>query len=180
MEGFKGVNLKNIPRMKSNEPRSNFYFIAGLLIILALISLWVAVRQKNTAEAPADLPAATNIVVPNITRAPPKETADGFPENLALNSKTEITQSYSATYPDSPAKQATVEFISSKSREANHDFYLKWAQDNGWDVVNSSKGDLISFLYFKKAFEQINITIRASAKSAKSSDIVISYVDLNQ
>jgi len=158
--------------------------IAGVLIFVIVIFYFVdpAVflqRKKAASEEPQS--PAKNIVVPNITQAPPKEVAGGFPKNLTLNSKTAITGSYSATYPNSPAKQATVEFISSKSPEANFDFYTKWAKDNGWDVVNSSNnGDSISFLYFKKASEQINITIRSSVKIAAGSDIVISYVNLNK
>lgn len=181
MADFRGMNLKNMPKIKSHGSQFSSLFVLGLIVALALISFGISIwsmRQKPIVEK---LPnPQNNIVAPKITRALPAEIAEGFPKNLALNSKIEITESYSATYPNSSAKQATVEFISSKTPNANKNFYIQWAKDNGWDIVNSSEGDSISFLYFKKGFEQINITIRASVKDAKSSDIIISYVNLNK
>lgn len=175
------MNLKNMPKLKPNRQQFSSLFTLGLIVALALISFIISIwsmRQKPIVEK---LPIQQNhIVVPNITRALPAEIAEGFPKSLPLNSKTEIAESYSATYPNSPAKQATVEFVSSKNQKTNVDYYTKWAKDNGWNIVNSSSSHSISFLYFKKAQEQISITIRASAKDAKSSDIIISYVNLNK
>ncbi len=159
--------------------KSYVYFAISILVLLIIVLLIKnSINGRNSVDNPQNPP--DNIVVPNIVRAEPKKVADGFPQELTLNSRTEIIGSYSASYPNSSAKQTTVEFISSKNPEVNYNFYIKWAEDNGWQIVNSSKSDLIFSLYFKKTSEAINITIRSSVKTGKSSEIIISYVNLNK
>lgn len=155
------------------------YFVIGAvaLISLALIINGSIGGKNDTSNSPN---LVESIVVPNIVRADPKKVAEGFPETLILNSKIDIIGSYLATYPNSSAKQTTVEFISSKNPDTNYDFYIKWATDNKWGVINSSKSDLIISLYFKKSSEAINITIRPYIKVRNGSNIVISYVNLNR
>ena len=171
--------MNNLSRYYTRIVRGNslsWFFLLAVVIILIFAYIFFIGSTLEKPQSKLD-----NIVTPNITEAPPQEIAEGFPKDLPLNSKISITQSYEATYPNSSAEHATVEFISSKSAEVNYNFYLKWAKNNGWDVINSSdNGGFVSFLYFRKVSEQINITIRASAKTATSSDITISYVDLNK
>lgn len=181
--GTQGKDTSNIKRKlnKEDTPQWRIYglSIIGIFVLVSIILLTKGnIGEKNNTDNPQS--PSNNIVTPKIIRAYPEKVAEGFPKNLALNSKTEITGSYSATYPNSSVEQATVEFISSKSSEANLDFYTKWAEDNGWDIVNSSKSDLISSLYLKKVSEQINIIIRSSVKIAAGSDIVISYVNTDK
>lgn len=166
---------------KQDAPQWRIYgfFVIG---ILALISIVLLIQndiwEKNKADNTQDQP--DNIVTPQINRADPEKITEGFPKGLVLNSKIEIVGSYSATYPNSSAQQATVEFVSSKSSGANFTFYTKWAKDNGWNIVNLSEDDLISTLYFKKVAEKINITIQPSATIAGGSKLIVSYVNSNQ
>ncbi|MDO8569535.1 MAG: hypothetical protein Q7R89_02030 [bacterium] len=170
---IEGLKDRDTQRWKSYA-----YLVIGIFILVIIILLiQSSINRKNTQNVETQ---ANNIVVPIIVRANPKEVVEEFPETLVLNSKVEIIGSYSATYPDSSAKQTTVEFISSKNPEVNFDFYTKWAEDNEWQIINSSQSDLISSLYLKKAIEAINITIRSSAKTTGKSEIVINHVDLNQ
>ena len=155
-----------------------YLIVSIFVLIVATLLIKNSFDKRNSASNSQNI--VTNIVVPTIVRANPKEVVKGFPETLILNSKTEIVGSYSATYPGSSAAQFTVEFISSKNPEVNYNFYTKWATDNGWQIINSSQDDFISSLYLKKTVEAINITIRPSVKTTEGSSIVISYVDLNR
>lgn len=158
--------------------RYSYLTIGIFVLIVAGLLIKNSFNKKNSTNNSQN--TTTNIVIPDIVRAEPKKVADGFPKELALNSKIEIIGSYSASYPNSSAKQTTVEFISSQNPEDNFNFYTKWAENGGWQVINSSKSDLISSLYFKKTLEAINITIRPTTKNTARSNVVISHIDLNQ
>lgn len=160
---------------KQDAPQWRIYgfFVIGILALISIVLLIQNdIGKKNKADNTPDQP--DNLIVPNIVRAEPNEVAEGFPKELVLNSKIEITESYSATYPNSPAKQVTVEFTSSKSADKNFDFYKNWAETNGWQIINADRTKPpVYSLYLKKPGEQVNITINKGT-------ITISYVELNK
>lgn len=170
--------IEDFGNRDNNQWKKYGYLIFGICVLIIAVLLVTNGFKKSGIDNSQSI--VTNIVIPDIVRANPKEVVKGFPEKLVLNSKTEIVGSYSATYPGSSAAQFTVEFVSSKNPKVNYDFYTKWATDNGWQIINSSQSDLISSLYLKKAAEAINITIRSSVKITGGSSIVISYVNLNK
>lgn len=173
------IMIEDFGNRDAEQWKKYSYLIVGIFVlIIAGLLIKNIFGKKNVASDSQN--TATNIVIPDIVRADPKKVADGFPKELALNSKIEIIGSYSASYPNSSAKQTTVEFISSQNPEDNFNFYTKWAEDGGWQVINSSKSDLISSLYLKKTLEAINITIRPTTKNTARSNVVISHIDLNQ
>jgi len=135
--------------------------VIGALLIIGIV--WLINSdfgyKNNTGNFQSP---SSNIVTPTIIQSSPGEVVEGFPKELTLNSKTEITQSYSATYPNSSVKQETVIFTSSKDIKTNYNFYLDWSKQNNWSVINSSEEDKVSSLYLRKGLEDINITITAA------------------
>lgn len=157
--------------MPSNDDKKTILMVTvslAILTVFALIFIWsgkIPYFQKSETSGPAELP----IITPIITQALEGQTAEGLPQDFPLNGKTKITESYSATYPNSTAKQATVVFDSSKTPKQNYDFYSKWAKDNQWNTINQSDEEALKSLYLKKGIEDVNITITKES-------ITISYV----
>lgn len=157
--------------MPSDDDKKNILMVAvslAILAILALVFIWSKkIPYSKKSETPK--PAEVSVVTPQITQAPSGKTAEGLSANFPLNGKTKITESYSAAYPNSTAKQATVVFESSKTQKVNFDFYAKWAKTNIWQIISQSEGSALSFLYLRKGNEDINITITGKS-------VTISYV----
>ena len=122
-------------------------------------------RHKKSPEKSGQL---------EVTKAPAGDLISSFPKEIPINSNTEIKESYSADYHSTAIEgQSTVAFTSSKSAETNFDFYLKWAMDGGWTIINSQRKPPVYSIYLKKTGETINITIH-------NSSVTISYVKLKQ
>jgi hypothetical protein len=86
----------------------------------------------------------------------------GLPESLELNGMTEIKQSY-AVQNESQSVARTVLFSSSQSPDVNYDFYLEWAEKNGWELTQYSGKDLeVLNLDFIKGREELSIGINSN------------------
>ena len=140
--------LKNMKNKTSDKIK-----IIVLLIVLIIISsvfyLYYQTFKKDK----------TIISTPQITQAPLNELSQNFPQNIPLNSKEKIEQSYDANYPNATAKQSTIVFLSAQTPEQNFNFYKKWGQDNGYEIVNQTDGENLKSLYLRKNNEDINIAI---------------------
>ncbi len=145
-----------------NQKKIFFIALAAAVIVLAVWIILSLPAGKNGQKE-------ENIVTPQITQTLEGALPEGFPTDIPLNGKTAITQSYSATYPNSTAKQATISFTSSKSSKDNFAFYKKWASDNEWQIINQTDQDAIKSLYLKKDNSDINLVITPDS-------INISYV----
>lgn len=139
------------------------FIVIGIVVLVGIILLFISnIWQRPKPEVPLNKIVPVNIVIPKVTQSLLGEITAGFPKDIPLNGKTSVTKSYSATYPNTPAKQSSVEFISSKSPKENFDFYTKWAGYNSWKIINSSTTPVFS-LYFRKLNEDINITIKGNS-----------------
>ena len=146
------------------NPKNRPAFILALLAILLIAwSVWQSEVKREES----------NIIIPKVTKTPSAELGKTTPQNIPLNGKASVVESYSAEYPNSTAKQSTVVFMSLKTPGENFDFYLNWAEENDWQVINSSRDSAVYSMYFKKPSEQMNITINESA-------VTITYVNLNK
>ena len=86
----------------------------------------------------------------------------GFPSDLSLNAKIGKSNAYTVKYPESLLEQGTVKFNTSVTEEENFKFYLEWARENNWTIVNSDEIKPVYSLYLKKSSEEINVTINGS------------------
>lgn len=165
MEAFRGMNLKNMQKIKPNEPRlwSRAFFVPSLVIVLALISFGIAIWQKRVSEKHLDLPGTTSIIVPKIIKAQPKELPENFPDFIPIKGKNEIDRAYDASYPNSSLKQGTTILNSQKSQKENYDFYRQWAADNQWEIINYLDSGPVWSLYLRKDNEDINLTFSAGS-----------------
>ncbi|MDO8523032.1 MAG: hypothetical protein Q7S12_01955 [bacterium] len=166
MRPFSKETFMNIKRKlkKENAPEWKNYAPIVLGIVLAVISIVWMIAQNNIPTS--------KYVQPKITFSAEGEAVK-FPEDIPLNSKTKVVQSYSATYPGFSALQVTTVFASSVSVQESYDFYKNWALANGWQVINSYAGGSIFSLYLRKGTEDINITINKDSETSVS----ISYVN---
>ena len=136
------------------------------LCILAVLSVtWFFGDKRNVRDS--------EIIRPIVTETPRDQVGKVTPQNIPLNGAADITQSYNAEYPDSAAKQSTIVFTSLKTPDENFYFYLKWAKENDWQIVNSSRDSAVYSLSLKKPSERMVITINKGT-------ITISYVNLNK
>lgn len=166
MEGFKGINLKNIPARinpKGSRLWSRAFFVPSLIIVLALISFGIALWQKRVSEKHSDLPVATAVIVPKIIKAQPKELPENFPDFIPIKDNNEIDRAYDASYPNSPLQQGTLILKSQKSQKENYDFYRQWSADNQWEIINYLDSGPVWSLYLRKANEDINLTFSAGS-----------------
>lgn len=151
-------------------------FIAVIVLALALglyflllTSTWPkAVNRAGKTVEPKPAAAA-----PQITEAAAGQLPQGLPPTLPLYGQGKIIKSYDASYADS-AKQAAVVFQSDKSMKASYDYYVKWAKDNGWQIINQADGETLKFVYLRKNGQDINLTITKGPDQAKVK-ISVSY-----
>ncbi len=133
--------------------------VAGVVIFATAVAIfvnqsdffWKGANLRNPQQR-----QGKNIVIPAIERSASGKIADDFPSDIPLNDKTKIIESFKATYPNSRVLQSSVTFSSKKSEDANFLYYLKWAKDNSWEIVNLS--DKPAFLYLRKGSEELNIS----------------------
>ena len=173
-ETFMNIKQKIVPPKDQDFPTDEQNFIldpknrpAFILALLAILLIAWSVWQSEVKRE------ESNIIIPKVTKTPSAELGKTTPQNIPLNGKASVVESYSAEYPNSTAKQSTVVFMSLKTPGENFDFYLNWAEENDWQVINSSRDSAVYSMYFKKPSEQMNITINESA-------VTITYVNLNR
>ena len=128
--------------------KKTLFIIGGAFVLFLVIILAISLPSKVPPKE--EKPAGTKISTPQITQAAEGQLPEGFPADLPLNGKTKINRSYATTYPDSTAKQSTMVFESSKTLQQNYDFYTKWANDNGWQIINKADQDNLKFVYLRK------------------------------
>src|SRR3989344_9217343 len=103
------------------DPKNRPAFILALLAILLIAwSVWHSEVKREES----------NIIIPKVTKTPSAKLGKTTHQNIPLNGKASVVESYSAEYPNSTAKQSTVIFMSLKSSDENFDFYLNWAEEN--------------------------------------------------
>ena len=148
-----------------NEGAARFNVLKKEYLFLLLAALAVVIFQLFFYKPATNLP----LVTPRIIYSGENAIKQQFPVNLQLNGKKSFTSAYEAKYPDSSVRQATAVFVSSIEPEANFANYVKWAKDNGWNVINSvSEGPVLS-IYLRRNNEDLNIVIHGD--SVKISDI---------
>ena len=108
-----------------------------------------------------------NIVIPEVERSASGKITRAFPSDIPLNEEAGIKESFKATYPNNQISQASVTFVTKKTDEENLVYYLAWARENSWEIVNL--GDEPPFLYLKKGGEDINISFNRG-------DVIISHI----
>ena len=157
---------KGLPEGEINpilDPKNRPAFILAFLSAALIVwSIWNSQVERKI-----------DIIIRKVTNTPPEQFGKVTPQNIPLNGAADITQSYNAEYPDSAAKQSTIVFTSLKTPDENFYFYLKWAKENDWQIVNSSRDSAVYSLSLKKPSERMVITINKST-------ITISYVNLNK
>ena len=165
-----------------NYPNKNIIGIVVLILVLAIGGYFVFKNSGSKKIKPQEVipkPVAT----PEIVRIPEdrlqKEMPVGFPKELSFNGKIRTIESYSEGYAQNPnLKQATTKFNSSKTMQENYDFYLKWAKDNEWGIINSPKQDNLSSLYAQKNQATLNIVIIPKISGKINSEVNITYGEM--
>lgn len=146
--------------------------IAVIIIIAVLGIVFYAARVGRKPEQ--EKQEIKNVVTPEVVRISEgnlqKEMPQGFPESIPLNGKTKVIESYSATYPNLTAKQSTISFESKNTQKQSYDFYLKWAKDNKWEIINQTNEETAKSLYLKKDNKDLNIVI--------NNKVNITYVEI--
>ena len=173
-ETFMDIKQKIAPPKDRGFPADEPNFIldpknrpAFVLVLLAILLIAWSVWQSEVKRE------ESNIIIPKVTKTPKAELGKITPQNIPLNGKASVVESYSAEYPNSTAKQSTIVFTSFKTADENFDYYSKWAKDNDWQIVNSSRDSAVYSLSLKKPSERMVITINKGT-------ITISYVNLNK
>lgn len=158
---------------EQNNPNKNVITVVVLILIL-LIGGFFVYKNKITKKMGQETQEIKTIVTPEVTRVSEdklqKEMPVGFPKDIPLNGKIKNVESYSATYPNSTAKQATISFESKNTPKQNYDFYLKFAKDNKWELISSSDQETMKSIYLRKDNKDLNIII--------NDKISITYVEV--
>lgn len=136
--------------------------ITAVVVIIAVLAVvFYAARVVRGPEQGKQ--EIKNIVTPEVVRISEdnlqKEMPQGFPESIPLNGNTKVIESYSATYPNLTAKQSTISFESKNTQKQNYDFYLKWAKDNKWEIINQTNEETSKSLYLRKENKDLKIII---------------------
>lgn len=157
--------------------------VVVLVVLIVLAGLfYIILSRTGQNQRPLEKTAGENKPElkksePVITRAAEKTLPDGFLKEIPLGEEIKITESYSAVYPNSTAKQATISFASEKTLKENYEFYKKWAEENKWQIANQENSAALKFLYLKKDGQDINITITEGLDKSKAK-VSISYTKL--
>lgn len=144
-----------------SSPNKNIIGIIVLIIVL-LVGGFFVFKNRIAREPEGEKQEFKNVALPQVARISEdnlqKEMPEGFLESIPLNGKTKVIESYSVTYPNSTAKQATVIFQSSKTLKENKTFYEKWAKDNKWQINKAEQNKIVSFNFVKdNAFLTISL-----------------------
>src|SRR3989338_2334245 len=151
---------------------NNKKWIGGAVaIILVIVAIAFLGKVKVNDPEPSPTPPPPN----KIENVPVNQAPKGFPTQLPIESGAEITNNYNATSPDGRFQAARV-FSSTKSVQANFDFYNNYLTKNNWKVlgvVNESARPDQRAIFAQHSTGLLNVTIY---KSATGSTVDLSFL----
>ena len=167
-KAFKSFLKQSAKFLKQDHSRA--IRVAGVIIFATAAAIfvnqsdffWKGANLRNPQQR-----QDKNIVIPEVERSASGKITRAFPSDIPLNEEAGIKESFKATYPNNQISQASVTFVTKKTDEENLVYYLAWARENSWEIVNL--GDEPPFLYLKKGGEDINISFNRG-------DVIISHI----
>lgn len=154
------------------SPKTIALFAVTAVVVVVVILVMLGQRQSKSGgsgNARAALPPAS--ITP--TYAEKGEVVSGFPEELILDVRASVANSYALNY-NQNLNQYTTTFNSDESMEELYDRYLAHFRQDGWTIVNAiTKYPTSRGLYAKKGTIDASVAILDKSNSAQVS---VSYV----
>lgn len=147
--------------MENYSTNSGAKKIAGpvLLSIVFLLLLGIALYLSSWGSKGAVESVQTLETGDVLTKARGARLVSSFPEELILDEKAKVTESFSISYVNEDLNMPVASFESSLSYAEAINKYGEYINNNGWQIVHEADpANDVTFWYGKKEGEDLNVT----------------------
>jgi len=137
------------------------------VVVVAIIIAAAIILRHRKAVAPKNSAAITRSPIHiQPTYATGGDLANGFPSDLVLGTKPDITQSYSVPYGNQ--SQSTTSFQVQDSSDALFQSYLTYFQTNSYGIISKQQTKTLDSIYASNKDADISVTITQATGGSRA------------